>query len=146
MAGTDQASHAFDQGFVVDDILKAVIERSGVFFDRQIDIDPDGLLAPLLVAMNADFRLEYEVSHKDMTDAALGIGEAKRLDFRGAGHSGGAPLADFHVKCAPPSSAIICPVIAGAASIYRMASQISCGDEPRPSGVAAHCRAKSAAL
>ena len=49
-------------------------------------------------------------------------------------------------RCSPPSSAIICPVIAGADRMKRMASQISCGEVGRRSGTASHCLAKCSSL
>ena len=43
--------------------------------------------------------------------------------------------------CSPPSSAIICPVMARAERMNRIAAAISPGVEPWPSGVAFHCMA-----
>src|SRR5258708_5709211 len=48
-------------------------------------------------------------------------------------------------RCWPPSSAIICPVIAGAARMKRSPRQISSGVVPMPSGVLTHCSAKCSA-
>src|SRR5688500_17172613 len=127
MLGADHHPYRRDQVVVADHAFELV----GAFGveDAEVEVEADTLAAALLVRPHADMRLEHEVAHEHAAQAGMGFGG---LEFgrarRGQGHSSGTgwSCGDAQLRCWPPSRAIICPVMDGAAIMKWMAAQISC--------------------
>ena len=75
MALGDDGADLVGEGFIIHHHIQPVFQHGRVFH-RQIDVNPQGLLFALFMAMDPDMGRELQIADKDMTDGKRRVGNA----------------------------------------------------------------------
>ena len=79
MARVHDGADFLGDGLIVHHEFQPVLQR-GEVFHRKIDVDPDRLATPALMAVHADMGVHLQIADKDVADGARRIGDAQGLD------------------------------------------------------------------